>query len=331
MTLDSCGPTRRSLLKLFASATAGTFATIPALAATAWPEKPVRFVVPFPPGGGADATARIVTQELTKRLGVSALVDNRPGGNMFIGASEAERSAPDGYTFLMALDSIFTVNPYAYDKLPYDPAHGFEPVSLMTTQAQWYAARPGLNVHSMQELLAEVKKRPGQLNYGYGSPPGQLSAELLKSLTGAQMNMIAYKGAAAAVLAALRGEVDVIGADLAPMVQHVKAGKLVALGQTGVERSPLFPDVQTMQEQGLKGFEALAWFGAFAPAGTPKDIIAKMNSELVAVLGDQQVQAQILKLGYQAASSSPEALAARVKADAEKWGHLIRTANIKLS
>jgi tripartite-type tricarboxylate transporter receptor subunit TctC len=231
----------------------------------------------------------------------------------------------------MALDSIFTVNPYAYDKLPYDPAHGFEPVSLMTTQAQWYAARPGLNVRSMQELLAEVKKRPGQLNYGYGSPPGQLSAELLKSLTGAQMNMIAYKGAAAAVLAALRGEVDVIGADLAPMVQHVKAGKLVALGQTGVERSPLFPDVQTMQEQGLKGFEALAWFGAFAPAGTPRDIIAKMNSELVAVLGDQQVQAQILKLGYQAASSSPEALGARVKADAEKWGHLIRTANIKLS
>ena len=323
--------TRRRILKNAAAVSATMTLPWSAMAAADdWPAKKMRLLVPFPPGGGIDLVARTVAVELSKRLGETMWVDNRPGGNMFIGAVEVARSAPDGYTFLLALDSIFTINPYAYDKLPYDPVNSFSPVSLITTQAQWYVARPGIGISSMRDLLKIANDRPGFLNYGCGSPAGQLTAELLKSLTGARMTIVPYKGSSPAVLALLSGEVDVVGADLAPLLQHIKAGKAVPLGQTGVTRLALLPQVPTMLEQGLDGFETLAWSAMFAPAKTPSAVIARLNHELASVLAQANVRESILALGYEARASSPEALAERSHADGVKWQRVIRAANFKL-
>lgn len=320
---------RRALLREAATLVACTSLPLAAVATDQWPTKAVRLVVPFPPGGGADAIARILAVELSKQLGRQMIVDNRAGGNMFIGAVEVQRSPPTGDTFLLTLDSLLTVNPFAYEKLPYDPK-SFVPVSLVTTQAQWYVSRPGLGIKSMAELLKLTKLRPGALNYGYGSPSAHLSVELLKSLTGAQITLVPYKGSAAAAVALLSGEIDFLAADLASLAQHIKAGKMVALGQTGQRRSAVLPDVPTMLEQGLKGFESLAWFAIYAPAGTSAEIVQRMNAEVVRALGREDIKRQIQELGYDPAASTPTALATRARDDSARWQQIIRASNFKL-
>lgn len=322
---------RRRLLLGAAGAAAGASINTHAATADAWPNRPVRFVVPLAAGGGGDSAARILANEMTKRLGQSFLVENRSGGNMFIAASEVAKSSADGHTLLFALDAMFTINPFVFDKLPYDPEKTFAPVSLVSTQEQWWVARPELGIKTMAELIAKLKAKPGSINYGYSAPSGQLAAELLKSLTGAQMNLVPYRGGGPLALAVLAGEVDMAGLDLSPLVQHIQSGKMVPLGQTGVSRSALFPDVKTMVEQGLVGFEAIPYWALFTPAGTSAATVDRIGAEVARALAAPDVREQISKLGYTAAASTPEQLAARTRHDADKWSRLIRANNLKLS
>jgi len=320
---------RRGFLKKIAALPAATWVTHPAAAKTEWPDKPVRIVVPFPPGGSGDSLARIIGQDIGQRLGQPVIVENKAGGNMFIGAGAVEKAPPDGYTFLLTLDSVLTINPYAYEKLPYD-AKAFLPVSLVTTQAQCLVVRKSLGVKNMNELISLAKARPGQLNFGYGSPLGQIAAHILRANSGIEFALIAYKGAAPTALGLLQEEIDIVALDPSLLLQHFETGKMVPLGQVGTTRSRVLPNLPTLSEQGLKGFETFGWFALMAPLETPAAIISRMNKEVVAAIAKKDVQEQILKLGFEPTSSSPKALADRWREDAAKWEKFIRAANIKL-
>jgi tripartite-type tricarboxylate transporter receptor subunit TctC len=301
-----------------------------AQASATWPNKPIRLVVPLPPGGSGDAVARLVGQALTERLGQSVVVDNKPGANMLIGASEVARSPADGYTLLLTLDTVFTVNPFAYSKLPYDPVKDFAPISLVTTQAMWFVTNPNKPAKTMKELVAKAKASPNTLNYGSGAIVGQLTGELLKVLTGAQMTYIPYKGSAPAAQALIAGDIDLTVSDITPFVPYIKEGKLIPMGQTGSTRSELLPEVPTMAEQGLKDFEVTGWFALYAPAGTPTSIVTRLNTELVKVMGTPDIKRRINEFGLEAASSSPSELNQRAIKDAARWAQIIKEANIKL-
>ncbi len=303
--------------------------SLPALAQT-YPAKPLRLVVPFPPGGSGDAVARLLGQGLSERLGQAVIIDNRPGANLFIGAQEVARAPADGYTLLMGLDLIFTINPHTFSRLPYDPVKDFMPVSQVTSQTMWYVAGPKLRVSSMAELIALAKSQPGKINYGSGALIGQLTGEFLKSLTGAEMTYIPYKGSAGAAQALLAGDVDLVVSDIAPFMQYAKTERVKLLGQTGRARSSTLSQVPTMVEMGIKDFEVSNWFAVFAPAGTPAAIVDRLNVEIGRVLAQPETKNRLSSYGLEAQASTPAALAKLMSEDSIKWERIIKTAGIKL-
>ncbi|WP_399686210.1 Bug family tripartite tricarboxylate transporter substrate binding protein [Xenophilus sp.] len=322
---------RRRLLALAGAGLAAAALLMPAAAsAEAWPAKPVKVIVNFPPGGAADQLARLVGQPLSEALGQPVVIENRGGANGNIGGEAVARSAPDGYTLLMSSGGMVSVNPHLYQKMSFDPAKDLVPVAAAARVLVYLVVRPDLPPKNVQEFTAYLKARPGKLSYGspgVGSSP-HLAGEMFKSQTGTFATHVPYRGAAPALQDLLAGQIDFYF-DPGIALQHVKAGKLRMLAVGSPKRSPLFPDVPTLDEAGFKGFDADTVFGFYAPAGTPQPVIAKLNAEINKVLAMPAVQERIAQLGGEAAPGTPEAFHERAMADSVRFGAIIKERNIR--
>jgi len=294
-----------------------------------WPSRPIRYIVPFPPGAFNDTLGRIVASELPKTLGQPVVVDNRPGGNSIIGTEAAAKSSPDGYT-LFGAALPFSVIQSLY-KTSFDVTKDFAGITLAGTSANLLVANPAFPANNVKELLANARARPGKINYG-SSGNGtsvHLSMEVLKSMTKTYMVHIPYRGSAPVVTDLISGQVDVMFDNVPNVIQHVRAGKMKALAVTTKQRSALAPDVPTLDEAGVQGYELSVWFGILAPAGTPRDIVQRLNAEITKILNSAEVKDRILKQGVEVQTSTPEQFDAFVKSEVARWAKVIRDAGIK--
>jgi len=315
---------------LLALGVACSLATSLAALADGYPERPIKFVVPYPPGGGTDVVARIVQPRLQAVLGQSIVIDNKGGAGGSLGTDIVSKAAPDGYTVLFTLSS-HTINPAIFPKLPYDTLKDFEPVGTVASLPQLLAANPGLPVRTVADVVAQAKAAPDKFSFasvGNGSP-GHLAGELMVIRTGAQMVHIPYRGGGPAVTDVMGGQVPLIWVSIPAAAQQVKAGKLRALAVSTVKRSPAFPDVPTMQEAGVADFEVDSWYAMLVPAKTPRAIIDKLNKALNTVLAEPAVRNQLLEQGADAVGGTPEALGKVIAAELPKWAKLAKDANIK--
>lgn len=297
-------------------------------AAQTYPVKAIKLVVGYQPGGGTDSLARIVAPKLGERLGQPVMVENRPGANATIGVGYAAKADPDGYTLLVGASGEMVYAPGLYDRLAYDTAKDFIPVIQLSTNPLIFAAHPSLPVTSISELIALAKAKPGTLFYGSGAAPFQAAGELFKKQAGVNIVNVPYKGAAPSVTAAVAGEVPllVVGLSSLPLV---RSGKLRALAVTSPKRYALLPHVPTMAEAGLPGFEVVPWTGVFAPAGTPRAIIEKLNSEMMAVVRLDDVKERFTALGVSGEGLPLPEFNALIKADLAKWPKVLREFNIR--
>ena len=321
-------PQRRVLLALALAAGA----LLPAAHAqtAAWPTKPVRVIVNFPPGGAADQLARAIGVPLAEALGQPVVVENRSGANGNIGGEAVAKAPADGYTLLMSSGGMVSVNPHLYSKMPFDPAKDLIPVAAAARVLVFLEVKPTLPVNNIREFLAYMKANPGKLSFGSpgnGSSP-HLAAEMMKAQTNTFAVHVPYRGAAPAMQDLLGGQLDFMF-DPGIGLQHVRAGKLKLLAVGSSKRSPLFPDVPTLDEVGLKGFDADTWFGFYAPAGTPADVVSRLNREINKILGSQAVKDRILTIGGIPAPMSPSDFNMRASIDGARFGALIRARNIK--
>ena len=315
---------------LVACLTAG-LAAVPALAQT-FPAKPARLVVPFPPGGPLDATGRLIAQHLTERWGQSVVVENKPGAGGNIGADFVAKSPPDGYTVVMGALSTHAVNPSLYAKMPYDAQKDFAPITLIAITPNVLVVNPDLPVHSVKELVAYAKARPGKLSFGSGSigSAGHLAGELFKVDAGIDIVHVPYKGAAPATQALLAGDTQLMFDNLANAMAQVKAGKLRALAVTTAQRSKLAPELPTMAEAGLPGFDISTWYGLFAPAGTPPDVVTKWNADVTAMLRTPDMRDRLLAQGAEPAPDTPAEFARFVTTEAAKYARIVKASGAKV-
>jgi tripartite-type tricarboxylate transporter receptor subunit TctC len=299
--------------------------------AQSYPGKSIRFIVPFPPGGPLDIVARAIGQELNKSWGQPVIIDNRPGAGGNIGADLVAKSPADGYTILMGAVSTHAINVSLYSKLPYDPIRDFAPVTLITSVPNVLVVHPSVPVKNVQELIALAKSRPGQLNFASGSTgsAGHLAGELFKSMAGVEMTHIPYKGAAPAVVDLLAGHVSLMFDNMASALPYIKSGRVRALAVTTLKRSPLLPQLPTISEAGLRGFDISTWFGIFAPAGTPPDIVVKLNAEIVRILHTLEMKERLAALGAEAIGNKPDEFAAFIKAEIPKYAKVIKASGAK--
>ena len=300
-------------------------------AAQVWPAKPVRVVIPWPPGGSNDVVGRIVMQKVSESLGQQFVVDNRPGASGAIGAEPVAKSLPDGYT-LMVHSTTHLGNQHLYKKLPYDVVRDFAPVGTLAAQPGALAIHPSLPVKTVKEFVALAKARPGQINYsssGNGSSP-HLSMALLTSMTGIDLVHVPYKGGAPQVTALVGGESQASLATISTVIVHVKSGRLRALGVSSAKRSAMLPEVPTIAEAGVPGYEMSPWIGVYAPANTPKAIIDKLNAEANKALRHPDVATSLTNQVLDPQPSTPEEFAQRIKIDFEKYGKLIKAIGVKV-
>jgi len=306
-------------------------ACAPLLHAQTYPAKPVRIIVGYPPGGTVDFMARIVATKLSDTFKQQVIVDNRPGGGTVIGTEIVARAAPDGYTLLMA-NIAFGANPALVSKLPYDAVKDFAPVSLVALLPSFLVVHPSLPVRSVRELVALAKAKPGQLSYasaGNGSLL-HLTMERFKALAGLNILHIPYKGAAPALSDVLGGQLAIMFIPGPPALQHIKSGRIHALGVTSAARVSLLPDVPTIAESGFPGFELYDWEGVIAPANTPAAVIAKLNAEINSILATPEVREYILSQGANATGSTPEELAQRIKNEIAIWTDVVKKAGMRV-
>jgi tripartite-type tricarboxylate transporter receptor subunit TctC len=305
----------------------------PAVAqAPAWPTKPVRIVVPFAAGGTTDILARAIAQKLTESMGQPFIVDNRPGAAGNIGAELVAKSAPDGYTLLMGTVGTHAINAALYPKMPYDHVKDFQPVLLVAGVPNVLAVYPGVPANTVQELIAYAKANPGKLNFassGSGTSI-HLSGELFKVATGAQMQHIPYKGSAPALQDLVGGQVQLMFDNLPSALPLIKAGKLRALAVTSAARSPVLPDVPTVAESGLPGFEASSWFGLLAPAGTPAAVVAKINADGNKWLDSPNARENLAAQGAIAAGGTPADFAKHINVETAKWAKVVKESGAKV-
>ena len=298
-----------------------------AFAQADYPSKPVRLVVPFPPGGTTDILARAVAQKLTEQWHQQVIVDNRPGAGGNIGADLVAKSAPDGYTLLMGTIGTQAINPSLYARMPYDAQKDFAPVILVAAVPNVLEVNPSLPVHTVQELIAYAKAHPGKLNFassGNGTSI-HLSGELFKSMTGVQMTHVPYKGSAPALADLAGGQVQLMFDNLPSSLGLIKGGKLRALAVTSTARSPALPDVPTIAESGLPGYEATAWFGVLAPAKTPPAIVDKLNAAIGAWLASPEAKEKLASQGAAAAGGTPADFARYIASETTKWAKVVKT------
>ena len=300
-------------------------------AAQAYPTKPIRWIVPFPTSGATDILTRTIAQKLSEALGQPVIIDNKPGAGGALGSDLAAKAAPDGYTLLMATTSTHSIGP-ALQKLPYDAQRDFAAISIVADATNVLIVSPKLGINSVRELIALAKSKPGQLNYsssGAGSIV-HLSGERFKSMTGTDIVHIPYKGTALAIPDIINGQISMMFDSIVSVMPHIRSGKVKALAISSQKRSSLLPELPTMAEAGVPGYTSDTYFGVFAPAGTPHDIIVRLNTELVKIVHENDTKERLLKLGAEPVGSTPEQLAAAVKSENAKWAKVIRDAGVKL-
>ncbi len=302
-----------------------------ATAQQAYPAKPIRFIVPYPPGGATTPLARIVGQKLTESWGQTVIVDNRGGGNTIVGSEALVKSPPDGYSILL-VSNTHVINPLLYPHLPYDAVKDFAPVATLTGTELILAVNPQVPANNLQEFIALAKSKPGQLNYASSGSGGaiHLAAELLNIMAGIKMTHIPYKGGGAIMSDLIGGQVQLAFNLPINLVPHIKSGRLKAIAITGAVRLPALPQVPTFTEAGLSGFEVKAWYGVLAPAGTPNGIIDKLSAEIAKILAMPDINEKLVSQGMGPVISTPEQFAALMKAEAAKYARIIKAANIKL-
>src|SRR5258706_11771209 len=299
--------------------------------AQGYPAKPIRYVVPFQPGGTTDILGRLVAAHLQEAWKQPVVVDNRPGAGGAVGAEMTAKASPDGYTIMGGTISTHAINASVYDKLPYDPVKDFAPVTLLATQPNMLVVHPSVPAQNVRELVALLKASPDKYTYstsGNGTS-AHLSGELLKSMTGTRMQHVPYKGSPAAIADAVGGQVSMSFDNISTAYPQAKAGKLRALAVTTAKRSGLAPEVPTFAESGLPGYELGSWHGVFAPAGTPKDIVAKLNAEIVRGIQSAAVREKLAALGVEAVGTSVEAFTTFVRAEVPKWAKVVKESGAK--
>ncbi|WP_050817508.1 tripartite tricarboxylate transporter substrate binding protein, partial [Bordetella pertussis] len=304
----------------------------PAAVAAPFPDRPVRLVVPYPPGGGADIFARTLSEPLAAQLGQPVIVENRPGANGIIGTDAVARAAPDGYTILLGNSGPNAINQAIYPDLPYDAVDSFEEVSLIGYTTHVLVVHPGVQARSVTELIALARRSPGQLNFastGQGGTP-HLAGELFKLMTGTDMVHVPYKGASPSNADVIAGQVQLTFNTLPPLMTSIRAGKVRALAVTGKQRSQLLPEVPTIDEAGVAGYDVQTWYGIHAPAGTPAAVVDRLNQALVAVLSNAQVRAALVGQGYEVATSTPGEFSRMVRDDVAKWRKVVKEAKVKV-
>ena len=316
--------------RLLASLGLSLAATL-AAAQDAWPTKPVRIIVPYPAGGVADLLPRIVGEKLSRKWGQPVVVENKPGASGNIGMAEAARSAPDGYTLALAPAGNLTVNPTLFPNLPFDTAKDFTPVTNLAQVPNVLVVHSSVPVGSFKDLVAYAKANPGKLNFaspGAGSG-AHLAGELMKLEAGVEMVHVPYKGLAPAVNDLLGGQVQMMFAGISTVIQHVRSGKLVALAIASPRRSAQLPDVPTVAESGIPGFEVISWYGIVARAGTPAAVVRKIQRDMAEALAVEEVRSKLAAQGLEPVGDTPEQFSAAIQAESRKWGEIVRRAGIK--
>ena len=307
-------------------------AVVDAIAADAYPAKALRLIVPFPPGGPADALARIVGDKLSASLGKAVVVDNRPGAGGNIGMELGAKAVPDGHTLVLAPAGNLTVNPFLYRNVPYDVGRDFAPVTVIAAVPNVLVVHPSVPAKNVTDLIRYAKAHPGTLNY---SSPGNgsgahLAGELFKSTAGIDIVHIPFNGIAPAVSAVVGGQVQMMFAGAPSALPQVKAGRVVALGVASPKRIATAPELPTLAESGLPGFDVTSWYSIVVPAGTPNDIVARLRSEIAAALTQPDVQEKLAGLGAEPIGNTPAEFAAMIKVETAKWGKIVKDANIQV-
>jgi tripartite-type tricarboxylate transporter receptor subunit TctC len=295
----------------------------------AYPVRPIRFILPFPPGGGTDILGRLLAERLAANLGQPVVTENRGGAGGNVGAEAAARAAPDGYTLVLVAPSL-AISPTLYSKLNYDPVRDFAPITLVATVPNVMITQPSMP-HSLQDFVSLAKAKPGALNFGSGGAgtSNHLAGELFNLVAGTNLVHIPYKGVNLAMQDVLAGNVHLVFIGIPAAAPHVKAGKLRALAVVAPQRSAALPDVPTVAEAGLREFEVTTWYGVLAPAGTPRPIIARLNAELVKIVHSPDVKERLAATGTEPLTSTPEEFAAYIQREIAKWGDVIRKAGVK--
>jgi tripartite-type tricarboxylate transporter receptor subunit TctC len=322
---------RRMRSGMFAALAWCSLVAAPLARAQAWPDHPVRFVVPYPPGGGTDVIARIVQERFQNALGQPIIIENRGGAAGSLGTDVVAKSAADGYTVLFTLSS-HTINPAIYAKLPFNTVGDFAPVGMVASLPQILVAAPNFPANTVAELIALAKAKPDTLSFasvGNGSP-GHLAGELLNLRAGIKLQHVPYRGGGPAVTDVMGGQVQLLWVSIPAAAQFVKTGKLKALAVSTLKRSSAFPDVPTMQEAGVKDFEVDSWYAMFVPAKTPRPIIDKLNAALNSIVKDPDIREKLLQQGSEGVGGTPEALGKVVAAELPKWARLAKDANISI-
>ena len=295
-----------------------------------FPNKPIRIIVPFAPGGSTDIFARLVAERLSAGLGQPVLVENRAGASGNIGADAVARAPADGYTLLMATTGVMAINQALYRNMTYDAAKDLEPVAFVASITNVLIVSSESTLKSVAEVLAAAKRSPGSLSFassGAGSST-HMSAELFKAMAGVDLLHVPYKGSGPAMLDLISGRVALMFENMPGAVPHIKAGKLRALAQTGLRRTAALPEVPTVAEAGVPGYESLSWSGIAVPAGAPREVVARLNREINAILAQAEMRHKLAEMGAEAVGGSPEAFADHVRRERDKWGGVVRAAGI---
>jgi tripartite-type tricarboxylate transporter receptor subunit TctC len=317
-----------ALVLLASALLAGT----PATAADTYPDKYIRWILPFPPGGGTDTLSRIMAAKLRNTLGQTIIIDNRPGAAGNIATMLAAKAPNDGYTMLMGFSTALVVNPAIYPDLKVNIEHDFAPITLIADAEYVLVVNPSLKINSVKELIAYGKAHPGQLNYsssGVGGPL-HLAGALFADRTGLKLVHVPANGGAPSILSVLNGQTQMAFGSVASTLPFIKAGKLKALAVSGLKRSTVLPDLPTLDQSGLPGFNVVSWYGLLAPSGTPHLVITRIHDEVIKLLGDPDVRQSMEREGLTPVGSTPEVFAARLKAETQEWAKITKAFNIKV-
>lgn len=304
----------------------------PPAASGEFPNKPIRLVVTFPPGGSADGVVRMLVPRMNEKLGQSVVVDNRPGAGGNIGLTVVAKAPNDGYTLGVGAAGALAANPSLYAQMPFDPSKDLKPVGMLAAIPFVLIGHPSVAAKNQRELVALAKAQPGKLSIAHGGngTAMHLSAALFSQMADVKLVEVPYRGSGPAALDVLSGQIPLAVVDLPSALQHIKAGKLVAYAVTSPQRLPMLPDVPTVAESGLPGYDSTGWFGVVAPAGTPPAVVARLNAEISAALNDEAIKTSMRNLGVEPAPGTADAFDAYIRAETVKWARVIKTANIKL-
>jgi tripartite-type tricarboxylate transporter receptor subunit TctC len=322
----------RSAILFIAFAAFGALQSSNTWSAEIYPQRAVRLIIPYPPGGAGDIVGRMLSPRLTEALGQQVVVDNRGGGGQIIATEITAKAPPDGYTLFLA-SATHGINPgLRRGKLPYDSIKDFAPITLVAESPLVFVAHPSLGVGNIKELIAAAKAKPGRINYASSGPGtgGHLSVELLKFHTGIDLVHVPYKGAGPALIDLVGGQVQMMCTSPLPAMPHVKAGRLRALGMTGAKRSRAAPELPTIAEQGVAGYESSLWYAMLAPAATPQAVIKRVHAETVKIVKSPELAGQLLALGAEPVGNSPQELSRFIKAQIDRWTQLVTKANIRV-